>query len=155
MGMFTTFGIYIDSCKVEMEEEILEEFKNEIDINRFSTVHEKGSFSISTDYFTVFISKMDYESVEGLIEAHGLIFNYYFYFQLYQKYSESEKKVMEFTGRIMRRFKGDCVFCPNGDLYLVRENGKIIIDKREHGNYSYDLLGLPYGEGDISHYIIN
>lgn len=152
MGMFTIFEIQIDLCKVEVEEKLINEIKNEFNIDTFSIRSEKGSFSISTDYFTVYIREMDFEDVEESIMAYGLILNYSFYFQLYQEYSESEKKVMEFTGMIMRLFKGDCAFCPNGDICLVREKGKIIVDKNNPIKYSYDLLGLPYEKGDISGY---
>lgn len=152
MGMFTIFEIYIDSCKAEVEEKIINELKDKFYTKVFGISSEKGTFTISTDSFTVYIDELKHEDVEDSIMAYGLILSYSFYFQLYQKYDESEEKVMEFVSVIMKLFEGDCAFCPNGDMRFVRDKGRIIVDETNKIKYSFDLLGLPYEKGDISEY---
>lgn len=124
---------------------------------KFDIRYKKDSLWIITNCFYLHIRKLGYEDIENLIELRDLLLNYSFYFGLYPEYGFSDKKVMKFLSMIIKLFEGDCILSPNGDIVLVREKGEIIveIDERYPEKCFFELLELPYKEGDIGKYIFN
>lgn len=105
--------------------------------------------SIWCEFFSLNV-KNGGQHVRHRSEDYGMNFTYQFWFDIYTGSPNWLEKLLEFVGKIINIYYGDCVLEANGETPLVMRKNSIITidDKKLHGAHKipFNEMGLEYRE---------
>jgi hypothetical protein len=105
-----------------------------------------NELAISSEGLTIFIKEGGH-SVSFRSEDYGLKFKFDFYIDINNSYENWDIELMEFVGKLLKKYNGDFVLETNGDsVYIMRKNedGIVIVDDTKLGFFPFDSMGIQY-----------
>jgi hypothetical protein len=113
--------------------------------------------SIWCEYYSLRVKRLEEQDVLFKNQNYGINFEYQFWFDIYTVTPNWLEGILSFVGKVMQKYKGDCVLESNGDIPIViRKNGIVTVDNKLHEIHkaSFNLLKLEYQEEDLKNIFI-